>query len=79
MSDYYGDTCSGYYDTWGPDTCGWSDTLEFIAEDACCACKGSDDDWDFGEYDPAMDAAGEYDYLYEYYEEVMGEPLDQES
>jgi len=53
--------------------------MEFIAEDACCACKGSDDDWDFGEYDPAMDAAGEYDYLYEYYEEVMGEPLDQES
>ena len=77
MSDYYGDTCSDYYDTW-TGACGFYDTLEFIAEDACCACKGSDY-WDYVEYDPAMDAAGEYDYLYEYYEEVMGEPLDQES
>jgi len=39
-----------------------------------------EDYWDNnGEYDPAMDASGEYDYLYEYYEDVMGEPMDEET
>ena len=46
MYDSYGDTCSSWYDDYGPDgeyfpgDCGCCDTADFTANVLCCACGG---------------------------------------
>ena len=39
VGDTDGDTCSSYYDNY-PSGCGYYDTDEFIAAEACCSCGG---------------------------------------
>ena len=39
VGDKYRVTCSSFYDK-NPEFCGGYDTIDFVAAELCCACKG---------------------------------------